>query len=432
MREPRTPHVPFIIKLKSFDGVENFHFLNIGGEAFKVGWFGPEKPLLWRYNQHYFDWLNSSYAKNNTNIFSQAISNWMDECGERSSIAWDPYPTSLRIVNSVKASLDGQVFQEGYLQSLYHQCDVLSRNIERHLLANHLFANAKALVIAGLYFDTKRSENWFKVGLDILEHELDEQVLEDGGHFELSPMYHAIILEDCLDLYNFFKTYARKFEKSKLIKELLSLKIKQMLSWLHNMSFTNRYSHFNDSVNGVASNIDLISEYAVRLGLKCDDERQVFEEPQIKVLEQSGFSVVKNQKYKLIFDHGEVGALYQPGHAHADTLSFECEINDSCLIVNSGVSEYRVSELRSFQRSTSAHSTLNVAGVSSSETWSSFRVANRAKIINFQANYSLSTLIAAHDGYAKKFNGLIHSRNVTFCGADFRLKTLCHRKLRER
>ena len=36
----------------------------------------------------------------------------------------------------------------------------------------------------------------------MLERELDEQILADGGHFERSPMYHSMILEDCLDLLN--------------------------------------------------------------------------------------------------------------------------------------------------------------------------------------------------------------------------------------
>ena len=36
----------------------------------------------------------------------------------------------------------------------------------------------------------------------MLQAELKEQILSDGGHFERSPMYHSMILEDCLDLVN--------------------------------------------------------------------------------------------------------------------------------------------------------------------------------------------------------------------------------------
>ena len=55
---------------------------------------------------------------------------------------------------------------------------------------NHLFANAKALIFAGLFFDDDESEKWLNTGLNILAREMDEQILSDGGHFELSPMYH--------------------------------------------------------------------------------------------------------------------------------------------------------------------------------------------------------------------------------------------------
>ena len=39
-------------------------------------------------------------------------------------------------------------------------------------------------------------------GARILLRELPEQVLADGGHFERSPMYHALLLHGLLDLVN--------------------------------------------------------------------------------------------------------------------------------------------------------------------------------------------------------------------------------------
>ena len=44
------------------------------------------------------------------------------------------------------------------------------------------------------------ANSWLRPGLAILEGEIAEQILADGGHFELSPMYHALILEDLIDL----------------------------------------------------------------------------------------------------------------------------------------------------------------------------------------------------------------------------------------
>ena len=84
------------------------------------------------------------------------------------------------------------------------QVRFLRKRLEIHLLGNHLFANAKALVFAGLYFTGNEADEWLGKGLAILEREVPEQVLRDGGHFERSPMHHGIILEDLLDLLNVF------------------------------------------------------------------------------------------------------------------------------------------------------------------------------------------------------------------------------------
>ena len=43
----------------SLVGPETFCFLNVEGALAEVGWDGPEREKLWRYNQHYFDDLNA-------------------------------------------------------------------------------------------------------------------------------------------------------------------------------------------------------------------------------------------------------------------------------------------------------------------------------------------------------------------------------------
>jgi len=61
------------------------------------------------------------------------------------------------------------------------------------------------------YISTEpRPERWYARGMQVLECELREQVLPDGGHFELSTMYQAGILEDLLDLVNLLIAYGRE------------------------------------------------------------------------------------------------------------------------------------------------------------------------------------------------------------------------------
>ena len=80
----------------------------------------------------------------------------------------------------------------------------LNKNIEYKILGNHLIANGKALFIGGNFYTSKEALKWQEKGKKIIINQLKEQILNDGGHFERSPMYHCIILEDILELLYFF------------------------------------------------------------------------------------------------------------------------------------------------------------------------------------------------------------------------------------
>ena len=54
------------------------------------------------------------------------------------------------------------------------------------------------------------------MGLDIFETELGEQILNDGGHFELSTMYHSIIFEDIIDVCNMFECFKFRLGQNQL------------------------------------------------------------------------------------------------------------------------------------------------------------------------------------------------------------------------
>lgn len=113
-------------------------------------------------------------------------------------------------------------------------------------------------------------------------------------------------------------------------------------------------------------------------------------------------------------DIGAVGPDYLPGHAHADTLSFELSLHGKRLMVNGGTSTYEASAERVRQRGTAAHNALMIDGHDSSEVWSSFRVARRARIVDVRVIEETRSetigIAAAHDGYRRLSAGLIHER----------------------
>ena len=121
---------------------------------------------------------------------------------------------------------------------------------------------------------------------------------------------------------------------------------------------------------------------------------------------------------KLIFDAERGGAPhYQPGHAHADSLSLELSLFNSRLFVNSGTSLYESSQLRQKQRETVSHNTVEVDGVSSSQVWGGFRVAKRANVTerSIQRSDNALVLFAAHNGYVKQNVAGVHARKINVC-----------------
>ena len=70
---------------------------------------------------------------------------WVRENPPETGTGWQPYPTSLRIVNWVKWAVAGNLLPDACVHSLVVQARTLFSRQEWHLLGNHLLANAKAL-----------------------------------------------------------------------------------------------------------------------------------------------------------------------------------------------------------------------------------------------------------------------------------------------
>ncbi|MDA9324133.1 heparinase II/III family protein [bacterium] len=411
----KRPFMRPISKPDSYISDGKFWFLDELGNLDDIGWAGSGKSALWRYNQHYFDWLLSDRASRDQSSFRMLTKNWIKNNQNLKAIAWDPYPTSLRLVNWIKAINSCQEMPSNAHLSLYIQAQHLFDRIEWHLMGNHLFANAKALVFAGAFFEGKEPKKWFLRGLEILKQQIHEQILVDGGHFELSPMYHSIILEDCLDIYNILHTYNLDCPNAEDLKNKICARVPAMLDWLSYMTFTDcEIAHFNDSVSGVAPSLSKLHDYALRLGFAPRVDINDVENVGLTYLEGTGYVHFKSKTCKAILDVGNVGPQYQPGHAHADTLSFELGIENKRFIVNSGTSCYGRTELRKFQRSTLAHSTVVVEGRDSSEVWSSFRVAKRAKPVAMVIDYDRFRVRCEHDGYKSLPGSPSHRREWRF------------------
>lgn len=338
---------------------------------------------------------------------------WVSDVSPGSGVGWESYPTSLRIVTWVKWSLAGNELSALCKHSLAIQARWLSNRIEFHLLGNHLFANAKALIFAGLFFEGKEADSWRQIGLKILEREFDEQVLKDGGHFERSTMYHVIATEDVLDLINIFLCYQRFFIKSeKNAFASWNAKIDDMLNWLGAMIHPDGdISFFNDAAFDISPIPTEVFNYAKRLKINLKQRVNKSE-----FLRDSGYVRLQNADAVAILDMAPIGPDYLPGHGHADTLSFELSLFGHRLFVNSGTSCYGNSAERLRQRGTRAHNTVIVDNVDSSQVWGGFRVARRARPIDPKADVN-DPLFAScgHNGYISLPEKPEHKREWRLC-----------------
>lgn len=389
-------------------GAHSFRFLNHQRAIMAPeDWNASDVSRLWLYNLHYFDDLNSTGSHERQSWHEQLVNRWIVENPPGQGVGWEPYPVSLRIVNWIKWILSGAKVNENMIHSLAIQTRWLYENIEWHLLGNHLFSNAKALIFSGLFFDGSESSGWLETGAKIIGQELGEQILSDGGQFERSPMYHCLALEDVLDLVNASHAWPGVMYAEFVSR--LNGKAVKMIEWMEAMTHPDGFvAQFNDcTLNGAPKPSELLA-YANRLGI----EASVVTHESLTNLSPSGYIRVQNRTSCLIVDVGLIGPDYLPGHAHADTLSFELSLFGERWVVDSGCSLYEEGSERLRQRGTSAHNTVMVDGQDSSEVWSSFRVAKRARpfgleIIKSPGSYEIT---CSHDGYRRLPGHVIHSR----------------------
>jgi hypothetical protein len=287
---------------------------------------------------------------------------------------------------------------------LYANYKLLLRNLEYHLLGNHLLENAFSLLFGAYFF---HDIGIYQKAQNLLILELKEQILSDGAHFELSPMYHQIILHRLLDSINLLQNNKVFNEQGKL---LIYLKEKSlfMVLWLNMITFFNgKIPFLNDTTHGIAPTTKQLNQYALNLEVITEEN---IARKSIAKLSESGYRCFKNNIYECIIDIGQIGPTYLPAHAHADTFNFVLNVHNAPVIIDMGISTYNQGVTRLYERGTAAHNTVSVLGKNSSEIWVSFRVARRAnvKIIVDQDN----CIIAQHDGYRRQ--ATIHQRQWNF------------------
>jgi hypothetical protein len=251
----------------------------------------------------------------------------------------------------------------------------LERNLEWRLGGNHLMKDLCALAMLAGFFEGPASDRWYALVSRLLPLEVGRQILPDGGHYERSPMYHALVLKDLLDAAD-----SLRCRDSRWVDQNLDRPLEKMAIFLEGILHGDgEIPFFNDSVLGQAPSPEKILSRSERNAARSAEGESMDSFP------DTGFTRFRRAGFSLIVDHGRLGPDELMGHVHNDALSFELSIGQERWIVNRGVYEYSPGPLRRECRSIHAHNTPSVDGLEQSETWGSFRVARRWHVVSSEA-----------------------------------------------
>ncbi|SEB69758.1 Heparinase II/III N-terminus [Tenacibaculum sp. MAR_2009_124] len=391
-----------IFNNKSYLGAKDFEFLNILKRfENKINWNYSQFGKLWTYNLNYFDFLNQKEISVDDGL--ELIKNYIRQDSDLID-GKEPYVISLRGINWVKFLSKNTIKDKIIDETLYYHYQILLDNLEYHLLGNHLLENGFSLLFGGYYFNDERLLNTAR---KILKSELEEQILKDGAHYELSPMYHQILLGRLLDCIQLVRCND-KIDNKKLLG-FLEEKACVMLSWLSNLTYKNgNIPLLNDSSIGIAPTSKELFSYAKSLHLNWR---------KIKLFD-SGYRKFQSHIFEVAIDVGNIQPSYQPGHSHSDTFSFELYAQNIPIIVDPGVSTYEKNDRRQRERGTYYHNTVQIGNLEQTQVWGGFRVAKRAKV--FGVIEDENKVLAKHDGYKNK--GVIHSRQFHLDRNTFSIK----------
>ena len=329
-------------------------------DFFKPELYSSFLPLE-QFTLHYMDFLmDPSFDANRSVDFTEFYERHPD-----SPFAFAPYPVSVRLANWLKAS-HRMIFDQAVLSHIEKLGRYLERNKEFHLRGNHLLKNMKALLFYYSYF--RHDKESLDSEHRSLQDQLIEQILPDGWHFERTPTYHLIVLEDLLDIYNILPS-ALPVEMNVFLEE----KIHKMLQVIH--CWSDEYPLFNDSSYGSAPSLAEIRGYAELLGFGAQDPRT-----DSQGFPDAGYFVYFRPGFTLWIDAGDLGPGYLPAHAHNDSLSFILYVDGEPLFCDTGACSYQDRNLRDIARSVRSHNTVMIEDVEPSQFWGNFRYARKVKL----------------------------------------------------
>lgn len=363
-----------------------------------VAWDPPDATQLWLYHLHYWEWAWTLAAHSDRDraraVFTDQWRSWRSATTFGRWNAWAPYPTSLRawvLVNVFDRLVAGSDVEDDVVAHLALHAGFVAHDLELDVGGNHLIKNLKALVGLGTFFG---ADHLLARADRHLRRELPVQVLADGGHFELSPSYHAQVLADLIDVAGLQRSAGREVTPG------LDAAVAAMRGWL-------------GAVLMPDGDVPLLNdcEPVGRARLAALEPDPAPTEP-LTVLRPSGYVVGRVGRFHLVADVGQPCPPDLPAHAQADCLTFELAVDGRRVVVDPGTSVYGSGPQRQAERGTARHNTVTVDGTDQTEVWGGFRAGRRARAVLDEARVvdGVVEVAGSHDGYRHLPGSPIHRR----------------------
>lgn len=383
---------------------------------------------LWNFSLHYHAWLcdlarDHAVGCDDATLFELRgwLIDWLEHCplearGSRQN-PWNSYNIGARLRNwrEIDALVpqsfwhDTSLPRERFLHSVALQAEYLASHIEWDLRGNHLFKDAVGLAVAADMLGGAAGARWRSQADELTRSQLAEQILPDGMHFERSPMYQILVMEDLQTLQDLLPGEAVQASLKDALRRMA-----EPLSWLRQPCGS--YPLFNDAADHAVSRPEEMLADLQRRGI-IDRSKQPFG---LRHFEFAGIVAWHGKPWTVFFDVGRIGPDCQPGHAHADSLNVACSFDGLPLVVDPGTYCYDDDDRRKYDRSTAAHNTVCLDETDSSEVWHIFRVGRRAEPVDvavLDRDYGFAAA-ASHTGYDHLSGSPRHCRRMHLGSSD--------------
>lgn len=378
-----------------------------------------DSKVVWELNRH--QWMvtlaqatvltgDDRYARHALS----AMRDWIDANPTGRGINWSSsLEVAFRLISWtwVLALLRGTTLLESNAAAILASIHAHAAHVQRYLSQyyspnTHLTGEALGLFYAGtLYPEFDDAVRWRETGATTLIEQAWRQVSPDGVYFEQSACYQRYTR----DIYRHFAVLAER--NSYAVPSHVSERLERVEEFIDAIELDDHsLPAIGDHDGGWLLPLSPRSTDAAveMLWLTGAPDRRQRIPKQSQLFREGGYAVLQSGPHRMIVDAGPLGAF---GHGHADLLSVECSIFGERCIVDSGTYGYTAEpDWRDYFRSTAAHNTITIDGLSQAIPNGPFGWQQRpaATINKWELNGDADIIEAQHDA----FPGVTHRRRV--------------------